>query len=965
MSTSEEFVPGQRWVSNTEPELGLGVVIELENRRVTLGFPAGQETRTYASNNAPLSRVQYRVGEKISDSDDVEYTVVDMMDQNGYVIYQGQKADGDMAVVPEVELNSFVQFSTPKDRLFSGQVDKHSRYRLRHETLIHNGRLQASDHVGLLGPRVQLLPHQLYIASQVANRYAPRVLLADEVGLGKTIEAGLIVHQQLQSGRASRVLIVVPDSLIHQWLVEMLRRFNLMFTILDEDRCDALASDYFNEDGELEGEVGNPFESAQLVLCNLSFLTENPDRQQEALACEWDLLVVDEAHHLQWSPSKPSAEYGCIEALSRQALGLLLLTATPEQLGLESHFARLRLLDPDRYHDIESFREEEAAYAPVNELVQKLLADGGVTELAESDELQNQLRDYLGDDTVAALLPQLDDEEQGKAVLQVAISELLDRHGTGRVLFRNTRTAIEGFPERLLHSYPLPAPSLYQTIVRSGEAELEQGLRPELLAGPGWADSDPRVAWLVDFLKKNRREKVLVICALADTALALEQQLHMGEGIRSSVFHEGMSLLERDKAAAYFADAEVGAQVMLCSEIGSEGRNFQFSRHLVLFDLPLNPDLLEQRIGRLDRIGQRHDVNIHVPHFDDSPQALLLRWYAEGLQAFDRPFPAGQQVALQFGDALREALQGKGDVEALIADTRKFTEAALAKMQQGRDRLLELNSCDKPVAEKLVEEIAEQERSEQLATYMERCFEAFGVDHEPHSEGAVIVRPSEHMHGHHFPGLPEDGLTATYQRKLALSNEDVHFLTWEHPMVSGAMDMVLSGEFGNTSLCSLHLKGLKPGTIFVEALFVLSCAAPRGLQLSRYLPTAPLRVLVDSANYNLGAKLTAEHLNRLGEKVQHRVAQDLVRKARPQLEPLIDQAEQLALPQQQKLVEQAIGKMQTMQLTEIARLAALAEVNPNIRAEEISFLRQQTEQLEDLLGMARLKMDAVRVVVAT
>lgn len=966
MSTAEEFIPGQRWVSNTEPELGLGVVIELENRRVTLGFPAGQETRTYASDNAPLSRVQYRVGEKFSDSDDVEYTVIDMIDQNGYLIYQGQTADGEMEVVPEVELNSFVQFSTPKDRLFSGQVDKHSRYRLRYDTLKHNGRLQASSQRGLLGPRVQLLPHQLYIASQVAGRYAPRVLLADEVGLGKTIEAGLIVHQQLISGRANRVLIVVPDSLIHQWLVEMLRRFNLMFTILDEERCEALASDYTNEEGEPEGEVGNPFESAQLVLCNLSFLVNNPERQQQALACDWDLLVVDEAHHLQWSPSAPSAEYGCIEQLSRQALGLLLLTATPEQLGLESHFARLRLLDPDRYHSLEKFSDEEAAYAPVNELVQTLLAENGVAELAGSEALQKQLRDYLGDDTVKALLSQLSDEEQGKAAIQIAIRELLDRHGTGRVLFRNTRSAIEGFPQRLLHSYPLPAPSMYKMIVASGEAELEQGLRPELLAGPGWAATDPRLAWLVEFLKKNRGEKVLVICALADTALALENQLRMGEGVRASVFHEGMSLLERDKAAAYFADTEVGAQVMLCSEIGSEGRNFQFSRHLVLFDLPLNPDLLEQRIGRLDRIGQKHDVNIHVPHFEHSAQALLLRWYAEGMQAFDRPFPAGQQVAQKFGAELQAALQGKGgDVDTLIAETRAFTDAALAKMQQGRDRLLELNSCDKPVAEKLVADIAEQERGEALAAYMESCFEAFGVDHEPHSEGAVIVRPSEHMHGHHFPSLPEDGLTATYTRELALSNEDVHFLTWEHPMVTGAMDMVLSGEFGNTTLCSLKLNGLPAGTIFVEALFVLSCAAPKGLQLNRYLPQTPLRILVDTGNRNLGGKLTAAHLTQLGTKVPRRVAQDLVRQARPQLEPLIEQAEQLAQPQQQEMVQQAIENMRTMQLTEIARLAALAEVNPNIRQEEVEYLRQQTEQLESLLSTARLKMDALRVVVAT
>src|SRR5690606_39161327 len=177
------------------------------------------------------------------------------------------------------------------------------------------------------------------IASEVAERHAPRVLLADEVGLGKTIEAGLIIHQQLLTGRAGRVLILVPDSLIHQWLVEMLRRFNLHFTILDAERCAALAPSF--DDEEDDGRAGdgdiNPFESAQLVLCGLAFLVDDPARQQQARDAGWDLLVVDEAHHLRWAEGAASPAYACVEALAAQVPGLLLLTATPEQLGLESH----------------------------------------------------------------------------------------------------------------------------------------------------------------------------------------------------------------------------------------------------------------------------------------------------------------------------------------------------------------------------------------------------------------------------------------------------------------------------------------------------------------------------------------------------------------------------------------------------------------------------------------------------
>ena len=450
-----EFIPGQRWISNTESELGLGIVIENQNRRVSLSFPAAGETRTYAMDNAPLSRVQYPVGESITSADGQQLIVTELSEKNGCILYLGQNNNGEPVELEEIDLDSFVRFSKPQDRMFAGQIEKNSRFELRVATLNHRHSQQQSDAYGLLGGRVQLLPHQLYIASQVGHRYAPRVLLADEVGLGKTIEAGLILHQQMVTGRSSRALIVVPDSLVHQWLVEMLRRFNLRFTILDESRCQALEEpldeddaffDLDQPDVETPEEIENPFETAQLVLCSLSFLTGHPQRHAQALKASWDMMIVDEAHHLTWNEQQASSEYTCIETLARKIPGLLLLTATPEQLGVEGHFARLRLLDPDRYFDIQQFREEEAGYQLVSELVQKLLSENIATELSSDAELKNQLVQYLGEQPTQELKNNLGtgDVEQS---IQDAIDSLLDRHGTGRVLFRNTREAVQGFPE--------------------------------------------------------------------------------------------------------------------------------------------------------------------------------------------------------------------------------------------------------------------------------------------------------------------------------------------------------------------------------------------------------------------------------------------------------------------------------------------------------------------------------------
>lgn len=965
--TKPTFAPGQRWISNTESELGLGIVVESMNRRVTLSFPAAGERRTYAEENAPLSRVHYQAGEEVTTIDGDILTVVDVMENNHSLIYACSDQENNTVILPELELDCFVHFNGPKERLLAGQIDNHRRFQLRQETLRHQQSLFRSSVAGLIGPRVQLLPHQLYIASQVSQRHAPRVLLADEVGLGKTIEAGMIAHQQLTSGRAGRVLIIVPDSLIHQWLVEMLRRFNLQFTILDKDRCDSLAG----------SGTDNPFDSAQLILCSLSLLVENEDIHSQACDCNWDLIIVDEAHHLSWHENEVSTSYTKIEQLTKIAKGLLLLTATPEQLGVDGHFARLRLLDPDRYYDLATFREEEANYKPVNKLVEILLSDETIENHPFDETILEQLRHYLGDDAVTALLTRLadTDKEVRSSAINQATQQLLDQHGTGRVLYRNTRSGIEGFPQRQLIAHPLPVPEQYKPVMT--EDNLISRLYPETDTDNLWLEFDTRVEWLVQWLAENRSQKVLLICANTTVAMALEEYLRLRKGVRSCVFHEGLTLIERDRAAAYFADSEEGAQLLICSEIGSEGRNFQFSHNLILFDLPFNPDLLEQRIGRLDRIGQRFDINIHVPYFTSTAQEILLRWYDEGVGAFHRACPAGQEIIARFSSALKSLITSKSiesgeltpdaqtTLTELISETRAFTDSIMEILQQGRDRLIELNSCNPEQADNIVDSLINDEQRSELEDYMGRVFDEYGVEHEFHSENAITIHPSDHMQCHQFPCLPEDGITATFHRTLALSREDMHFLTWEHPMVSGAMDMLLNDDFGNTTLCTLKLPPLKPGTILVEAMYIAQCAAPRELQLQRHLPQDAIRVVLDSNNNNLSHVLSFEHLNKLSEKVPKRMAQDLIRHARSELNDMIAGTEGIAISHQEDIVNTTLEQMYSLHNTELQRLEALSRVNPNIRQVEIDHMKSMISLSEEHIKSIRIKLDALRVVIAT
>ena len=966
----QEFIPGQRWISDAELQHGLGTVMNSDQRSVTIVFMASGETRTYAKETAPLTRARFSVGDSVRSHEGWMLKVTSVSEENDLLTYHGIRDNQQPTSLQEGELDNFIQLNKPIDRLLNGQIDQDKWFELRYLTLLHVNAQLHSDVRGMVGGRTSLIPHQLYIAHEVASRFAPRILLADEVGLGKTIEAGMILHQQLITERAHRVLIVVPETLIHQWLVEMLRRFNLRFSIFDEERCLA---------DEESATQENPFHTEQLALCSLEFLVDYPQRFQQALAGAWDLLVVDEAHHLHWTPAQASTEYQVVEALSEQTKGVLLLTATPEQLGKASHFARLRLLDRDRFSDYEKFLEEERHYEPVAQAVEELL---------HSDKLSKQAYQTLaatideGDNS--ALLNQVQasntDAKIKDTARQQLVEHLLDRHGTGRVLFRNTRSAVKGFPQRKVSAYALPLPTAYEACLAdfqsTGVSHPQELLSLELLyqntgskQSPAWTTLDPRIDWLASKLRELKPAKVLVITSSARSALDIADELRKKHGIHAAVFHEGLTIIERDRAAAYFADREAGTQVLICSEIGSEGRNFQFAHHLVLFDLPYNPDLLEQRIGRLDRIGQTDTIQIHIPYIDNSPQQIMFHWYHEGLAAFEHTCPAGHSVFVQVETTLREALhqidEGIEDLPSLIDTTKKLHQELNVELQKGRDRLLEHNSCRQDIASRIKEQIDALDHDPDLQNYLDKVFDCYGIDTEIHSSKSIILHPGQQTDLGGFPGLHEEGITVTFDRSTALVNEDMQFLTWEHPMVNGAIDLVLTNEQGNTSLCAIKHRQVPPGNLLLEVIFILESMAREQLQVSRYLPLTTIRVVIDTNGKDIGERLTHDAINQTQEAVPPEVAQQVVKSHKAEIRQLIQGSEQLAKQYAPKILANAQEQTRQLLQGETNRLRALQQVNPNVRDDEIAYFETQYQAVVQALDSAAPRLDALRVIVST
>ena len=894
--------PGQRWISTSEPSLGLGVVRSFDGHKVVIRYPAAEETRAYAIDSAPLVRVIFSLGDVVVDRSGQPLTIEEITTRAEVLTYHG----GGRTLV-ETELPDSLSFIHPEKRLLAGLADHPRDFDQRLQALEWNTRIRQSPARGFSGGRIDLIPHQLAIVAETAGRLHPRVLLADEVGLGKTIEACLILHRLHLTGRAGRILILVPEPLVHQWFIELLRRFNLLFAIFDEDRCQSI---------EAHDAATNPFLDSQLVLAATGFLTGSPARAAHALAAGFDLLIVDEAHHLEWSPEKPSADYTLVESLARQIPSLLLLTATPQQLGPAGHFARLRLLDPARYADLAAFLEEIRSYTPLAEAVEAL-KNGDIpaqldTLTAHSPRAAAHLANLRAGDTTA---------------LAPLVSELIDSFGTGRVLFRNTRERLSGFPERRPHLYPL-------------------------------ANGASPYVWLADLLRAlPENEKVLLITGSPEAAIAVQQKLLAEIHAEAALFHEELSLLQRDRNAAWFADPE-GARILICSEIGSEGRNFQFARHLVLFGLPRDPELLEQRIGRLDRIGQTGTIHIHVPYGVNSKSELHARWLHEGLDAFTRPLKGATALASALQpelDALQDDAPDAEKFAAFLNRSRELKEQVTRELASGHDRLLELGAPAPEKASGLLAAIRAADENPRFERFVIRLFDHLGLD------VSDISRRAYHFHrgqrqSEAFADLPEEGLSGTFDRETALAREDLAYLSADHPVLLGALEHFLDGESGNASFAQWKAGDGK--AILLECVFVLEAIAPTRLHLDRFLPPGVIRVIVDHQGNPFFTPLPSAVL--IPGDSRRLVSQEPFR--RELFPKMLAAARTLATTAAEAPAATGRQLATTTLTAELARLEDLAARNPHVSATELAALRSTLNETLGLLSHPRLRLDALRLI---
>ncbi|MGA2924894.1 MAG: SNF2-related protein [Solirubrobacteraceae bacterium] len=420
----------------------------------------------------------------------------------------------------------------------------------------------------ICGPRLRFEPfaYQLEAATRVLRHMQGRAILADEVGLGKTIEAGLVLSELRLRGLANRVLVLTPAGLVGQWCEELERKFALPCTVADR-RFQAPA----------------PEANAPIVVASLA--AARRERLSAALtATTWELVIVDEAHRLKNARSA-SARLG----RSLRARYMLLLTATPIENRLSDLFQLVSLVRPGLLGSAADFRARHGA--------------------SSGAEVRNV------------------------ASLQLALRELMVRHRRSEITVM--------LPKRLAETIRV-APSeteaqLYRAISRRVREQAREATTARILAlrsiqqlagSSPWAcvDSLAKLGWqdladqaagvsgtakagaLLELLRRHheRGEKVIVFTAFRRTLQALGALLD-DHGFDVAIYHGSLSRHEKDGAVARFADA---TPVLLSTEAAGEGRNLQFCHSMINFDLPWNPMQIEQRLGRIHRIGQVHDVQL-------------------------------------------------------------------------------------------------------------------------------------------------------------------------------------------------------------------------------------------------------------------------------------------------------------------------------------------------------------------
>ena len=694
------------------PDLGPGRVERVDGRRIVVFFPAAETRLTLAADDYALRPMPLRAGQKARLDAEGEPVLVDDVDGEAVRL-----ADGRVVAAPR--LWPLAAPDDPVDRLGALQMDRAAAFRNRLDGILLSEIRQARGLGSFLGGRVAIFPHQLHVAERATASDPVRWLLADEVGLGKTIEACLILSRLLRADRADRALVVVPATLTVQWLGELYRKFHQTFVLLDRRRREDVAKEH--------GATFNPFEAHRHAIVALEDLVSEPGLAAKARSTGFDLLVVDEAHRLERGRGEAGSDaYLAVAPLTRVARHVLLLSATPLEADTHGFFRLLELLRPDAYTSEDEF-------------------------LASLD--------------------------RGEPLPPCTSA--------------TRRTDIGGLMPRVPHF-----------------VDLREAPAAEGLAGDESDADDPRVAWVAARDATWREEgtaKTLVFVHERATLSALKARLESATRKRVAIFHEELTPERGDVEVAEFRRAD-GPSILVSTEAGGEGRNFEFCRRLVLFDLPADPAAVEQRIGRLDRINRTTPVEIVVFRPPVGFGRDLVALY-ERIGLFTSPL-GGLERSLSAVEAGIDRARRLGKplpIEELAAEVARAAEARQRAVYHHLHR-----DGYAPEREAGIRARIPADLDERMERFVLDAAEIFGFETaERAGVRTWYLEFGSDALVEHLPGVAGGSRwLGTFDRDEAVRKEELDFFASGHALVEGIFRELEDGARGRVALLSLEKTGV-------------------------------------------------------------------------------------------------------------------------------------------------------------
>ena len=733
--------PGSKLLHPFNPELGIGVVRAIDGRFLVVHFPGVDQEFTLAAEGSGLHRLVLPGGARARLVTTGEDVIISEALGHRYRLSDGREVD-DLDIWPLGISDS------PVERLAGLRLDSAESFCNRLAGLQLMTLREAGGLGSFLGGRIELFPHQLHTALRAVRADPVRWLLADEVGLGKTVEACLVLSALLRTGRAQRALVVAPSTLAVQWLGELYRKFHQVFVLLDHARLEAVETDF--------GEGVNPFDVHPFAVLPLELAASDQRLLRNAAEAGLDVVVVDEAHRLF------RAEYAdALRHLVSAARHALLLTATPLSADRRGFFELLSLLHPDSFQSFEAFEKD--------------LAAGGLKLACTS------------------------------AVRRADVGGLQPRIAVPVDVAASPKKAKKAKKTRSAKSTKATSAASSTISTTSKKRAVDDTLR-----------DDPRTRWLVEQvpLWTAAREKCLVFVRELEVLEELVRVVEAETQTRVTVFHEELSAGKRDIEVAAFRESAV--PLLISTEAGGEGRNFQFCHRMLHFDLPLDPVALEQRIGRLDRIGRTSPVEIlyfRKAGAEGDTEPDIARLY-ERLDLFERPAAGLDSALSEVRHALEQAREEATplDVDALVQRVERARGEANADLTQ-------VFYTDAYRAEQ-AEDILEQVPKDLEQKTRDFCVEAAeDLGFECLEKGGVAEYYIEFGSGAKIDALPgvEGGarFLGTFDRAEAVAKEEIDFFASGHALVEGLLLELEDGNRGRAALLELPAGSVATGLVCV------------------------------------------------------------------------------------------------------------------------------------------------------